>query len=76
MPNKLVVSWLVTMITAAAAAAPAAASLRTAEMSLCSFAIVESSRVSARPLPDPQPVCLVYVAMLNIAAPYRPVAFQ
>lgn len=49
MPNKLVVSWLVTMITAAAAAAPAAASLRTAEMSLCSFAIVESIRVDSLP---------------------------
>jgi hypothetical protein len=49
MPNKLVVSWLVTMITAAAGAAPAAASLRMAEMSLCSFAIVDSIRFSAVP---------------------------
>jgi len=39
MPKKLVVSWLVTMIMAAAAAPPAAASLSTAEMSRCSFAI-------------------------------------
>ena len=41
-PNKLVVSWLVTMIIAAAAAAAAAASLSTMEVSRCTLAIMVS----------------------------------